>query len=171
MQTIVQLVDQRLKWVQPHGWKMKFQLHANDAPVAILEFRSLLGSFATGTSEDGSWTFKRTGFIRTKVTIRRASDDTEIAIWENNTWSGGGTLLLPDGRRLQGSSNLWQSRMVFQIEDGAPLVAFRSGGIVHLSAEIDIDPEARKLAELPWIVMLGWYLLVMMHMDSGAAAG
>ena len=45
-----------------------------------------------------------------------------------------------------------------------------SGGIVHLSAELEIELAARKWAELPWIVMLGWYLLVMMQSDATAAA-
>ncbi len=170
MKVIGQLVGQRLKWAQPNGWKLKFQLEADDQPAASLEFRSMLGSFATGVSGDGSWTFKRTGFVRTKVTIRRSGEETEVATFANNTWSGGGTLHLSSGRVLQASSNLWQSQIVFQTESGEPLLTFKSGGFVHLSAELVIEPAGWKLPELPWIVMLGWYLLVMMRMEGGATA-
>jgi hypothetical protein len=171
MKAIGQLAGRRLRWTQPSGWTRKFQLEADGEPAGSLEFRNLLGSFATGVSGDGSWTFKRTGFIRTRVTIRRSGEDAEVGTFANNTWSGGGTLHLPDGRELRASTNLWQSRMTFETEAGETLLAFRSHGLVHLSADIEVGPSAAEWPELPWIVMLGWYLLVMMKSDSAAAAG
>jgi hypothetical protein len=170
MPTIAALAGQRMKWVQPSGWTMKFRLEATGQPVASLEFRSMLGSFATGESEDGAWTFKRTGFIRTGVTIRKRDEDADVARFANSTWSGGGTLHLSDGRTLRASTNLWQSQIVFELDSGERLLAFRSGGILHLSAEIEIEPAGSKLPELPWMVMLGCYLLVMLRSESGGAA-
>ena len=170
MKAIGTLVGERLKWVQPSGWAMKFRLDAAEEGAASLEFRSMLGSFATGVSADGTWTFKRTGFVRTQVIIRRDGEDADVATFANNTWSGGGTLHLPDGRALPATSNLWHTQMVFQTESGEPLITFRSGGVVHLSAELELEPAAWKMPELPWMVMLGWYLCVMMKQDSGAAA-
>jgi hypothetical protein len=50
------------------------------------------------------------------------------------------------------------------------LVSYRKiGGILHLSSLVEIHPRARDIAELPWIVLLGWYLTVMMYMDAAAA--
>ena len=170
MKAIGQLAGQSLKWTQPSGWTMKFRLDANGEPAATLSFRNMFGSLAIGESVDGSWTFKRTGFIRTRVNIRRSGEDAEVATFANNTWSGGGTLSLPDGRTLRVSSNLWQSRVTFEDDAGVTLLAFKCGGIVHLSAELEVDPAAWKWAELPWIVMLGWYLIVMMRTDSATAA-
>jgi len=170
MQAIGKLVGQRLRWVQPSGWSMKYQLEADGQPIASLEFRSMLGSFATGESEDGAWTFKRTGFIRTGVTIRKRGEDADVATFANSTWSGGGTLHLPDGRTLRASTNLWHSQIVFENDTGERLLTFKGGGILHLSAEIAIDPAGSRMPELPWIVMLGCYLMVMLRSDSGAAA-
>jgi hypothetical protein len=54
----------------------------------------------------------------------------------------------------------------FATAENAELVRFKTGGLVHLSATIEILPGAPGVPELPCLVMLGWYLAVMMHMDS-----
>jgi hypothetical protein len=170
MKTIAELAGQELKWVQPSALKMRYELRAGDMLAAALHFRSSFGSFATGESADGCWTFKRVGFLQTRVTIRACGQDNEIAVFKNNTWSGGGTLELPGGKKLLASTNLWQSKLEFETEAGDKVLEFNSGGVIHLSATVGIQPEAFRMAELPWIVMLGWYLVVMMYMDSAASA-
>jgi hypothetical protein len=45
-----------------------------------------------------------------------------------------------------------------------------AGGVLHLSSTVEILPEAAALAELPWLVALGWYLAVKMHDDAGGVA-
>jgi hypothetical protein len=170
MKGIADAVNRELEWTQPRALKMQYELRADDEVVATLGFRSSFGSFATAESADGCWTFKRVGFFQTKVTIRACSEDKEIAVFRNNTWSGGGTLELPDGRRILATTNLWQSKLEFKTESGQTMLQFHSGGLLHLSASVNIDPEAIKMAE-PWLVMLGWYLIVMMHVDSAAAVG
>lgn len=87
-------------------------------------------------------------------------------MFKNNTWSGGGTLELPDGRKILATTNLWQTNLDFKTEAGATLIRFKTAGVVHLSARVEIQPETAGVPELPWIVMLGWYLVLMMHADS-----
>ena len=171
MRKIVELVDQPIEWVQPRVLKMHYELRAGDDLVATLRFRSSFGSFATGESADGCWTFKRTGFWQTRVTIRSCGEDVDIATFKNNTWTRGGTLELADGQKLLASTNFWQTNFEFEDELGRQLVKFKSGGLIHFSAIVDIEPNAVSMPELPWVIMLGWYLTVMMHMDSAAAVG
>ena len=171
MRKIAALLSQQLKWVQPGVFKMQYELRADDELAATLRFRSSFGSFATGESADGCWTFKRMGFWQTRVTVRTCGEDVDIATFKNNTWSGGGTLELSGGRKFLATTNFWQTNLVFQDELGGTLIKFKSGGLLHLSATVDVEPKAASLPELPWVVMLGWYLTVMMYMDSAAAAG
>src|SRR5512146_2113843 len=105
MKKIHELIGRELKWTQPSAMKMEYELHAGDEVAATLHFRSSFGSFATATSADGSWTFKRVGFWQTQVTIRASGAATNLAIFKNNTWSGGGTLELPDGRKYPANTN------------------------------------------------------------------
>jgi hypothetical protein len=170
MKKLAELRDLELKWVQPNTFKQEYELHAGGEVAATLRFRSSFGSFATGKSADGAWTFKRVGFFRTSVTIRTADSETDLAVFKNNTWKNGGTLHLPDGRLFHADSNFWMTKYGFHTENSEDLVRYRKiGGPLHLSAVVEITHAARDLTELPWLVMLGWYLAVMMHHDASAA--
>jgi hypothetical protein len=151
-----------------------FELKDGDELVATLCFRSLFGSYATADTADGSWTFKRVGFWKTHVTIHSRANDAEVGAFRNNTWTSGGTLELPDGRRFPANTNFWRSTFEFKTERGETLVRYhRIGGLVHASARVEIEPTAAAMEELPWLVALGWYLAVKMRDDdagTGAAA-
>lgn len=171
MKSIRALVGRELKWVQPHALKMEYELQDSGEVVASLRFRSSLGSFATGECAEGCWTFKRIGFWHTRATVRECGSDCDIAVFRNKTWADGGTLELSDGRRYPANTNFWKTEYEFTTEAGEPLVRYRSiGGVLHLSSLVEIHRAAADLKELPWLVLLGWYLTVMMHMDAAAAA-
>jgi len=170
MKNIAPLLGHEFQWEQPNAFKMEYELRDGDDLVASLRFRSSFGTLATGESADGCWTFKRVGFWRTHATIRARGSDSDLAVFKNNTWSGGGTLEFPDGRKFLATTNFWQTQLEFKTETGGPLFHLKSGGVVHLSAKVDFQPQAAAIPELPWMVMLGWYLTVMMHMDSASAA-
>ena len=160
-----------LTWTQPAALRREFVLQDDDVEVATLRFRSALGSFATADTGDGSWTFKRVGFWAPRVTACVAGTDDEIATFRNNTWSGGGTLTMGDGRALRANTNFWMSTFEFVDEAGEPLVRFRKvGGFFHLGAHVDVLPASVTLRELPWLVVLGWYVTVLMR-DDAAGAG
>ncbi len=167
---LVELIGYELKWVQPHAMKREYELRAGeDLIAATLRFRSGFGSFATATSADGEWTFKRTGFLQTKVTIRAAGSYNDLAVFKNSTWKGGGTLELPDGRSYPANTNFWATQYEFKTELGDSLIRYRKiGGFLHMSSAVEIDPMAKSLPEMPWMVMLGWYLTLMMYSDNAA---
>ena len=167
---LIELIGQNVKWQQPRIMKMEYELRADDRVVANLRFRSAFSSFATAECADGTWTFKRIGLWHPKVTIHSRGENTNLAIFVNNSWSGGGTLELSDERKYPAKTNFWASQLEFQTEMGEPLVSYRKiGGLLHLSSEIEIAPFAKGvISELPWIVLLGWYLHVMMHNDASA---
>ena len=171
MSRILDAAGRSLKWVQPSPLRMHYELRSGEESVGILRFRSMWGSFATGECSDGCWTFKRVGFLQTRVTVRRCGADTEIASFVNNTWSGGGTLELPDGRKFPATTNFWQTRFEFRDESGGLLVQFDTAGFLHQSTGVTVYPAAVALPEVPWIVILGCYLSVMMRMDAVTASG
>ena len=171
MKKIAEILDQPLKWVQPSAMRSGFELRADDLLAATLVFRSSLGSFATGESGDGSWTFKRVGFWSPRATVRVSGSEAEIASFRHNTWRGGGTLEIVDGPRLRATSNMWQSKLEFQDESESPLIRFVSGGVLHLSARVEIESGGRELRALPWLILFGWYVTILMHRDASTAAG
>ena len=163
-------VQHRLEWVQPRALKMYYELRSDNELIATLGFRSLLGSFATAESADGCWTFKRIGFLQTRATIRACGSDAEIATFKNNTWSGGGTLTLADGREFLVTTNVWQTQLEIQTTAGEVLVHLQTGGFWQNSASVDVTPIGLQMPELPWMTLFAWYVIVMMQMDAGGAA-
>jgi hypothetical protein len=166
------LADRELRWVKAERASGGgYQLRDGDDVVATLGFRSSWGTLATATSADGCWTFKRVGFLQTRVTIRACDSEEEIAVFKNNSWTGGGTLELPDGRRIDADTNCWMTTFAFTTETGEPLVRFRKiGGLLSLSSAVEITPAGAAFAKAPWLVMLGWYVAVQMHDDAAVAS-
>jgi hypothetical protein len=146
-----------------------YELKAEDQAVAFLSFRSLFGSFATGESADGCWTMKRAGFFRPRATVRRCDSGTDIASFRDSTWTNGGTLTLEDGRSLFATSNFFKSKFALQDEKHEDLIVFSPGGLIHASCTVNILPGARKMLELPWLVLLGWYLIIQKNEEDTAA--
>jgi hypothetical protein len=166
-----ELIGREARWTQPSAMAASYVLDVGGSAAATLTFRSSFGSLATGESADGCWTFKRVGFFATRVTIRACGDDQEIAVFHNATWKGGGTLEVPGGKAYRANVNFWQTRFEIATDTDVPLVSFtRIGGAFHLGSDVQIHAAAGDLRELPWMVMLGWYLTVMAHRDSSTAA-
>ena len=169
MRTIAEVADQELVWVQPARLQQSFELRASDEVVAMLEFKR--SSLASGETAEQQWTFKREGFWHPQVTIRVAGSDVNAAVFKP-AWTGGGTLEL-QGRQLRfGAANFWHSQWDWSDPAGKPLVDFKShSGVLKMEGEVAIEPEASGLSELPLLVVLGWYLLILFARDSAAAAG
>jgi hypothetical protein len=91
--------------------------------------------------------------------------------FKNNTWSGGGTLELKDGRKFLATTNMWQTKLEFQEESGQSLIRFKNEGFFQSSSTVEIQPNALTVPEVSWMVLFGWYLAIMMRMDSIVGAG
>jgi hypothetical protein len=164
-------IGTELRWTQPHALRREFELRAGEDAVATLAFRSTFGSLASARSDEGHWTFKRVGFWRSQVTVREAGQDTDLAVFRNDTWSAGGTLEFADGRVFRANTNFWMTSYHFTNAQDEPLVRFtRLGGVFHLSCDVQVEPAGLRLAELPWLLALGLYLVVKMRDDAEGAA-
>jgi hypothetical protein len=164
-------VEGHLEWVKPRALKMAYELRSNQEIVATLNFRSSFGSFATGETANGCWTFKRIGFLQTRATIRACGSDAEIAAFRNNTWSGGGSLTLADRREFLLTTNLWQTKLEVQTAAGQVLLRLQTTGFWQNSASVDVTPVGRQMPEIAWMTLFAWYVIVMMQMDAGSGAG
>lgn len=170
MRHVSEVIHSSLKWVQPHVFGREWELRRDDDVAATLKFRSAFGTLAEGTSDDGAWTFKRVGFFQTRVTVRAEGATDDQAVFEPNTWKGGGSLRLAGGRHVLVTTNFWQSRIEFALEDDAVLFRYLTEGFARQNATLEAMPALERMPEMPWLLLLGWYLVVMMHQDAAASA-
>ena len=179
MKALSSTVGTDLYWMQPAGLDNRwFELRAGGSLVATLGFESLCDSLARAESADGSWTFRRVGILNPRVTVRKAGEEASLAIYTPR-WTGReGTLEFPDGRVFGWvQANFWATK--FQITDAAGYswVSFESGAeksrlsdIFKTQARVEIDLRGRALSELPLLVLLGWYLVILQKQDAAVVA-
>jgi hypothetical protein len=154
-----------LLWVQPARLKQEFELRAGDEVLGTLRFQR--SSLATGEAADQSWTFKREGFSHPRITVRVPGSDDNVATFQPG-WAGGGTLELQPGKQLRfGAANFWHSQWDWLDAQNQPLVHFKSHqGLLKVEGEVAIEPGAIKSPDMPLLVVLGWYLLVLFARDA-----
>src|SRR5262245_49318283 len=140
MMNLGELTGQTLKWVQPHTFKLDYELHAGDQIVATLRYPRFFDTFAIATSADGTWTFKGGDFRQPTVSIRVYRTETDLAVFKKNMWTGSGILELPDGRKYRAKPTVVRGYRTnaydFKTEMDAMLVSYRKiWGPLHMSAD------------------------------------
>jgi hypothetical protein len=169
MLSSTELAGRELLWTPSPGQKKTYELRAGEDIAATVRFER--SSLATAEVASASWTFKREGFWHPRVTVRLPGSATDLAIFRPG-WSGAGTLELSPSRQVHWkSASFWQSSWDWQELDGRPLVHFKGRHKwTKMEAEVAIETMATGLAELPLLVALGWYLLVLLAQDTASAA-
>jgi len=167
MRRLDEVAGQELLWTPSQAVKKSYELRAGEEVVGTLSWQR--GSLAAADIADNHWTFKREGFWHPRVTVRVAGSETDSAIFRPG-WSGAGALELAPARQIKWSAaNMWHSQWDWQETDGRPLVHFKSQqGWTKQTGTVVVDPAAAALSELPLLVSLGWYLLVLLAQDTAA---
>jgi len=68
---------------------------------------------------------------------------------------------------FQATTNFWQTKLDSRL-NRAKLIEFEQSGLLRLSVRVEIHPGA-VMDELPLMVTLGCYLIVMTNMDAAVA--
>jgi len=168
MCSLHEVAGQELLWTPSQSAKRSYTLQAAQETVGMLSWQG--GSLAAADMGTDHWTFKREGFWHPRVTVRVAGSADDIAVFRPG-WSGAGALELPPARRIQWSAaGMWRAQWTWQELDGRPLVHFKSqqGWSKH-EGTVTVEPAAMASLELPMLVALGWYLLILLAQDTTAA--
>jgi len=160
-----------LVWTQPKAMRRAYELKNGDEPIGHLRFEKSCGSLATAELGSQSWTFKREGFLNPRVTVRTANSEANLAVFHPN-WAGGGLVEFADGRHVRWrSGNFWGSEWSFLGEGDRPLLRFKQhGGLIKISAQLEIAPGSAGAEELSVLAALGWYLMLLTAQDASAVA-
>ncbi|HLY16123.1 MAG TPA: hypothetical protein VKR61_02810 [Bryobacteraceae bacterium] len=161
---------QELEWRQPEALRKSYQLTGDGGELATLRFESAFGSLAAGECGAGKWTFKRSGFLSPKVTVRPAGLESSLAVFTPG-WMGNGWVVFSWGRRYHlKHTSFWGTEWVFEAEDGTPVVTLSAKtGFLKQGGISTVAPSAAGLQEAPILLLLIWYVRVLMNEDDAAA--
>jgi hypothetical protein len=166
-----QAVGHELEWRQPDACRRVHQLTLDGREVGSLRFETSLGSRATGECGPSKWTFKRTGFLSPRVSVREAGSDSDIAIF-TPSWTGSGWVAFSAGRRYHlRPTNFWATEWAFETADGTPAIIVRGPhGLFKQGGYATVAQTVAGLPEAPVLLLLIWYLRVLMNEDASAVA-
>jgi hypothetical protein len=174
MQPIPTTGTQELVWTQPRAGTPAYELYAGGNLVATLHWQR--GSLAEARAAGCHWTFKRVGFWRPRVTVRLAGSDANLATFTAH-WTGTGTLECEGEHRFVWSAeNVWHTVWAWQNTDESPLMRIdgrpktEQGGRASKGL-VELTPAAGTLIELPLLVLLGWYLVIMHMRETAVSTG
>ncbi|OGN90953.1 MAG: hypothetical protein A2Y88_14160 [Chloroflexi bacterium RBG_13_48_10] len=178
MEPLVNAKGSELYWVQPLTMRNNFILRSGERIFGRLEFRSVFSSLVQAVAAHETWTFNQVGFISPRVIVRRSGSESDLASYQPK-WTGTeGQIKLSRGEvYIWRVANFWSTRYAIANKDGTEIVTYQSGSdekkisnLFKQQARVHITLEAWQLSELPLIVMLGWYLVILHYSDSSAAA-
>jgi hypothetical protein len=125
-----------------------------------------------GVCAEGSYSFKRGGFLHPYVTVRRLSFEDDFGKMEMKLGHNG-LLQLMDGQvfefRRLGS---WKPQWAFLDESGELLCTFtRKGKALKHNGDVKIEEKAKRKIHLPLLLLVGWYVIVLFTEEEAVAAG
>lgn len=167
MKTIGEVANQELAWSQASPLRSSHELRAGDEVVATITFER--STLATAESEGARWTFKREGFWRQQVTARAEGSEDNIAVFRPHAL-GGGELRTAEGKVFHlAAAHFWHQEWAWA-EGDQVLVRFKSRpGLLRTNGLVEVAREAVGQAELPLLVVLGWYLILLVQRDAALA--
>jgi len=178
MKSFQELKNEHPAWIQPKAMQQLFELRSQENLFCTLTFSKSSGSLAEAESYDGKWTFKRVEFFHTSFTIREFGKEKDIAVFRPKWTGNSGSLEFVNGKTFHWqSSNFWSTKFEFKKGDGDAVVTFRSGvdepklkDWFKTQARIEIPESSKNIHELSILILLGWYLIIVLQMDSSAGA-
>jgi len=152
-----------LIWRRPSVFSRELILEAGSEELAALRWEKWFSFDAIAESADGLWTIgrRRSASLFGDYVVRDPASGDEVAGFKRS-WRGTGVVRFASGAEYPWNrEGFWHPRHFWAAEDGRPLISFRSVLGFGRSYEMDVDPPARSLAELPVLVLLGGYVMAL----------
>jgi hypothetical protein len=144
----------------------RHQLKLNHEIVGALYKPSFWSSAFEAETQNGRWTFLRTGFWRTGAAIVDAVSKQTIATSKSG-WAGCGTLTFADGQIFQVErKGWWHPAWSVLTESGQPVMRIDTREkSVNLPASTAVISKDR----LALLLMFAWYYILQAEQDAAAA--
>lgn len=155
-----------LTWVHPNTAQREYALRAGDDTLATLTWEKGHGSLATARTANAECTFKRIGFFQPHITARLKNTNSDVARFELGA-GGGGVIHLANGHIFRWASNLWRSEWAWVNAAGVHGIRFRRDfAMDKIEGTVELIPKALPDREVPLLVCLGWYIVILLAEDA-----
>ena len=167
--SIRDLAGNTVIWRQPSQLRQEYEMVFGEEVVATLRWRKNVGTNAVARSPDGTWSFKAAGFLNPRVTIRLPNSDYDFAVFRPRNTGEGILEAMAEQRYTWRCVNFWQNAWAFFDTEGDRLLTIKPDAAnPKLGAQLAVELKASAHQEIGYLVVLGWYLMVLMAEDAVA---
>ena len=159
-----------LVWSRPGLFSRELRLEAGSELLAVLRWERVLSFEAVAETGDGRWNIgrHRTGSLLGQVVVRDAGTRAEVAT-HTHSWRGTGVTRFASGAEFKWvREGFWRPTYFWSSDRQPQIIGFKRVVGWKRSVEMQVDPAAHGLAELPVLVLLGAYLMAMAAARSHA---
>ncbi len=166
-------------WSQPNAMVRYHEFRIDGQLYATLRWNKMYGSLATAVCRAGRFTFKRTGFLRPSITVRREDSDSNLAVMTFEGSAIVNTLAVVRGRVDFESGEVFtfkkvglrKPRWAFYTRSGISLIEFLKIRAGKPRVQIVIKEEYRRIPYVHILLVLGWYAIVLDYEEGESAVG
>lgn len=171
MKALLDALEHEWVWTRPKLLTRGWELRSGDDVLATLESRGWLGTRMSGETSGGRWEIRHEGLLRGRTVLRREGDPGDHLVFKPG-WFGAGDVTCPDGTTLRWKrGDFWGRRWELLDADGHPQVEYvRRPAFFKSSTRVEASDAGRKLAALPELVLLGFFLVRMLERQSQSSA-
>jgi hypothetical protein len=157
-----------LIWSRPGIFRRELRLEAGSELLASLRWEKLFSFEAMAESADGCWTIgrHRRGSLLGQFIMREAGTGTEIATFKRS-WRRTGALRFASGAEFSWErEGFWRPTYFWRSAQQERLIAYQGTFAWRSRFEMTVDSAARRVAELPALVLLGGYLMAIIAAEN-----
>lgn len=153
--------SEKYSWYKKFDDKRIYELSAEKKVLASLIWMKDIGTLAEGSSADGKWTFKRTGFFKPSITVRKLNDEQNYATLRFN-WTNESELLLPNGKKYFWKNlNLWRGEWGFVSEkNNIVLQTVPNYNKRGADGFVYYNHKSIPKEDLYLLILISWYIIV-----------
>jgi hypothetical protein len=167
---LTNFIGQTLIFNQPKITKREFELIKSEEVLAKLIFPKLFSYTAIVEGFDGKWEIKQPSIWRPEFGIYKYGYQMPFAKYVSNFWKTKGTIELPKGARLNCKTR--QIKRPFEIYSSTSelLIFYANKFSFKGRTTVTIEKKSELIDKYPWIIMLGWYVVLQNKRGRARAA-
>jgi hypothetical protein len=171
MYLLTKYIGQTLMFYQPSIIKREFELRSSEEVLAKMVFPKLFSTSVIIEGFDGKWEIKQPSIWRAEFGIYKYGYQMPFAKYISNFWKTKGTIELPKGGRLNCKSGKIRKPLGVFSSSGELILLYENKLSIKGRTAVRIEKRVELLDQYPWIVMLGWYVVLLNKRGRSRAAG
>jgi hypothetical protein len=171
MDLLSNLVGESLTFNQPSLMKREFELVSPKDVLARMYFPKLFSNSVVVEGFDEKWEIKQPSIWRREYGVYKYGYQMPFAKYVSNFWRTKGIIELPKGARLHCESGKIKRPFEIYSSTNELLIFYANKFSLKGRTIVTIEKSSELIAKYPWIIMLGWYVVLQNRRGRARAAG